>query len=140
MIVFDTNVVSELMKESADRNVVRWANSLDPDSIYLSTMVLAELLAGLGRLSDGKRKNDLVITIDALENESFSGRLLVFNANCARHYGIVIERRYRAGRPIATADAIIAATALAYGASLATRNTRDFEGLDIELINPFGDG
>jgi toxin FitB len=139
VIVLDTNVISEFLKPATDPTVEAWANNVSRDSMFLSAMVLGELLAGANGLEDGRRKVHLLNLISDLETQSFLGRILPFDASCASRFGVAVAKRARAGRPIGTADAAIAATALTFGMRLATRNTRDFEGLGLDLINPFGE-
>jgi predicted nucleic acid-binding protein len=67
----------------------------------------------------------------------FSGRIRPFTSEAAHWYAQLLRRRERLGRSMATADAVIAATALAHGASLATRNVADFANIGLELINPW---
>lgn len=69
--------------------------------------------------------------------ELFTGRILPFTTEAAHWYAEVLCRRERLGRAMATADAVIAATALAHGASLATRDGADFAGIGLELVNPW---
>lgn len=90
-------------------------------------------------MADRKRKAALIAELDAIEAE-FSGRVLGFSSNAAHQYGIIAAQRHKIGRRMETKDAMIAAICLANGATLATRNTKDFEGLDLKLINPFEGG
>ena len=74
---------------------------------------------------------------DNLVADLFAGRVVPFDRAAAHWYAALLRQRSRIGRPMATADAVIAATALALEATLATRNTTDFEGIDLSLINPW---
>jgi hypothetical protein len=137
VILLDTNVISELMRPQPDPQVLAWSNSLDPEGVAMTAMNEAEILHGLARLPDGRRKQALRRRWDALANELFAGRVWPFTSEAAHWYGELVSHRERLARPIATADAVIAAIALAYGASLATRNTKDFAELGLQLINPW---
>lgn len=95
----------------------------------------AEILHGLARLPEGRRKQQLQQSWDALASELFAGRIWPFTSQAAHWYGDLLLRRERLAWPMATADLVIAATALAYGVPLATRDTADFAGIGLELIN-----
>lgn len=137
MIVVDTNVVSELARPRPCPEVVSWFERQRLDGLYLSVVTGAEMLAGLLAMPEGHRRDRVEdCVIDILEHQ-FDGRVLAFDAHAAIEYATVLARRRAAGRPIATADAMIAAHALVGGAALATRNTRDFEGLGLELVDPW---
>ena len=137
VIVLDTNVISELMRPHPDQRVLAWANSLDPESAAITAMNEAEILHGLARLPDGRRKQALRESWDALAAELFAGRVWAFTSEAARWCGELVSHSERLARPIATADAVIAAIALAHEAPLVTRNTSDFADLGLQLINPW---
>jgi len=137
VILLDTSVISELMRPQPEPKVLAWADGLDPDAVAITAMNEAEILHGLARLPDGRRKQALQHSWDALMAELFTGRILPFTTEAAHWYAEVLGRRERSGRAMATADAVIAATALAHGASLATRDGADFAGIGLELINPW---
>ena len=137
VIVLDTNVISELMRPQPDQRVLAWANCLDPEGVAITAMNEAEILHGLARLPDGRRKQALRASWDALTADLFHGRVWPFTREAARWYGELVSHRERLARPIATADAVIAAIALAHRAPLATRDTSDFAELGLQLINPW---
>ncbi len=137
MIVLDTNVLSELMRKEANGKVLGWLDAQPQDQLMLTAISAAEIFHGVARLPDGKRKSALQQAAATTLNEDFAGRILAFDEVAAGHYGDVVSRRERAGRPISMADALIASVCLSYGASLATRNIQDFEGLGLELIDPW---
>jgi predicted nucleic acid-binding protein len=95
------------------------------------------ILLSLARLPDGRRKQNLQQCWDALMAELFAGRVWSFTSEAAHWYAELLRHRERLGRSMATADAVIAATALAQGASLATRDWADFADIGLELINPW---
>lgn len=135
MILVDTNVVSELLKQAPDPQVWGWATALD-EPTALSTITSWELLYGVGRLPQGGSKDRLAAAIERVLADAH-GRLFDFDAESARHAAAVRVDREALGRPIATADAMIAGICLRHDAALSTRNVRDFEGLGIRLINPW---
>jgi toxin FitB len=137
MILLDTNVISELWKQLPSVAVSQWFSNQPRTSLYLSAIVLGELQFGAQRLPDGKRRNWFTAAIAEMEKTTFHDRILGFDQKCAPFYGRMKAIRERAGRSVLAADAAIAATALTYGLVLSTRNIKDFEGLEIPLINPF---
>ncbi len=137
MIVLDTNVISELMRIRPEPKILAWADGLDLDAVVITAMNEAEILHGLSRLPDGRRKQELQQGWDGLMAEMFTGRVLPFTSEAAHWYAELLRRRERMGRPMATADAVIAAIALAHGAALATRDVADFSDIGLELINPW---
>jgi predicted nucleic acid-binding protein len=137
VIVLDTNVLSELMRPQPDPRVMGWANRLAPREIAITAMNEAEILHGIGLLPKGRRQQALRQSWQELMTHLFQGQALAFSSEAAQWYGELVSRRVRLARPIATADAVIAATALAHRAQLATRNTSDFEAIGLELIDPW---
>jgi predicted nucleic acid-binding protein len=137
VILLDTNVIAELMRPQPEPRVMAWADGLDPEAVVITAMNEAEILYGLARLPDGRRKHDLQQSWEALMGEVFTGRVLPFTSEAAHWYAELLCCRERLGRAMATADAVIAATALAHGMSLATRDVADFAGIGLELINPW---
>lgn len=136
VIVVDTNVVSELMRPAPDTHVIDWAATTRPDSICTTAVTLAEVRFGIARLPDGRRKALLSSTADDVFG-AFAHRVLSFDAGAADVYADIVVERERAGRPIAGFDAQIAAICRSRRAALATRNTDDFSGLGLTVINPW---
>lgn len=136
MIVLDTNIISELQKPIADPAVEGWFRALDMEAAYLCTPVLMEQTFGAERflLRTGSTKYSRIMERTTAE---FGGRLLVFDLDASKLAGKLRARREGTGRPISVGDAMIAAICIVHGATLATRNVRDFDGLDLKLVNPF---
>lgn len=137
MIVVDTNVVSELMKQRPHGAVTTWYASAVPGELTLTATVVAELAYGVQTAPEGKRQTWLGEALEQYLAGPFDGRVLPFDADAARAYGALRAARRREGRPISMGDAQIAAVCAVRGATLATRNARDFEGLGIQLVNPW---
>lgn len=137
MIVLDTNVISEVFRPDPEARVVRWLEDLTGD-VAITAVTLAELLAGVRRLPDGQRRSALVEQVDlALEPYRTTRAILPFDGAAAEQYADVLASRERAGRPIHTADAQIAAICRAHGATCATRNVKDFAGTGVDVVNPW---
>ena len=137
MILLDTNVVSELMRPEPDQAVLRWFANHASIDLYLSAIAEADLRRGAAMLPAGKRRDQLMAAIDAMIAEDFAGRILPFDSAAAQAFVLVFLERRAAGRPISFADCQIAATARAQGAAIATRNTADFAGCGIAVIDPW---
>lgn len=137
MIVLDTNVVSELMRAQPDAAVLRWMDAQSSTSLWLNSVVVSELLYGVAKLPKGKRKEQLILAVAAMVDEDFAGRVLSFDVDAAAEYASLVVMRENTGLSVSMADAQIAAICLSQGATLATRNTKHFEGLGLTLINPW---
>lgn len=137
MIVLDTNVISEIFRPSPEPRVIEWLVSLTGD-VAITSITLAELLAGVRSLPDGRRKDDLAQRIEqAVAPYRGSRSVLAFDADAAERYAEVLASREAAGAPVSTADAQIAAICLAHGATCATRNVKDFQHTGVELVDPW---
>lgn len=137
MFLLDTNLVSELLRPRPDPGVLAWVATQPPSSLYLSAVSLAELWQGVEAMPEGRRRNQLALALHALLEEVFAERVLPFEAAAALTLAQIVNERRRAGRPIAWADAQIAAIARERGLALVTRNVRDFEGCGLGLVNPW---
>ena len=137
MTVLDTNVVSELMKANPAPAVRKWMSHQSPDDLFISTIVMAEILYGIELLPKGKRRDGLLQEAEVVFERDFAGRVLVFDEQAARMFGSIVATRRIQGRPIGIPDGQIAAIARANGATLATRDTGDFEGCGVRLVNPW---
>ncbi len=136
--LLDTNVLSELMRESPEPIVMAWVDSQPESTLQTTAVTQAEILAGIAVLPAGKRRDALASGAEQLFQQEFRGRCLVFGGSAAEHYALVRAQRQSAGRPISTEDAQIAAIALAAKLKIVTRNTKDFEGIDgLKVINPW---
>jgi toxin FitB len=139
MFLIDTNVISELMRATPAPSVLNWFSTQDPSTLYLSAVTEAELRTGIAILPEGQRREGLRAALDATISEDFEGRILPFDTDAAKAYAEIAAGRRSAGRPIADADCQIAAIAREAAMPVITRNTRDFEGCGIGLINPWDD-
>ncbi|QTX04289.1 type II toxin-antitoxin system VapC family toxin [Agromyces archimandritae] len=137
MIILDTNVISEGFRSRPEPSVIAWMETL-VDEVSITAITLAELLAGVRRLPEGARKAALTAGIDtALDDYRQSAAILAFDDRAAERYADILTIRERAGLPISSADAQIAAICRVHGATLATRNTKDFEKTGVALVNPW---
>ena len=138
MIVLDTNVLSEVLKPAPSEIVLRWLAEQDPPTVFTTTITQAEVLYGIELLPAGKRQARLRAAIEKMFAEEFQGRILPFDDDAARAFAKIVAARDAAGLPISQLDAMIAAIARSQRATgVATRNTADFEGCGVEIINPW---
>lgn len=137
MIVLDTNVISEAFRRQPNTRVIAWVENLTGE-VAITSVTLAELLAGVRRLPNGKRRTALAASIGAaLEPYRQTRAILPFDDIAAEQYAEVLAARQKAGLPISTADAQIAAICRTHGATCATRNTKDFAYTGVELLDPW---
>ena len=137
MIILDTNVLSEVLKASPDERVVAWLKDQPRPSLFTTTVARGEILSGIRLLPGGKRRRALWDAALAIFNEDFAERVLSFDNDAADAYAEVGASRRAAGRPISQFDAVIAGMARSRGASVATRNAKDFEGCCIDVVDPW---
>lgn len=137
MILLDTNILSELMRPTPEAAVEQWLAAQPDASVFICAITEAELRYGAALLPTGKRRSALTSEIEGMLEEDFGGRILPFDSLAAQAFAVLASERRQAGKPIAQADAQIAAIARSRGASLATRNVSDFEACGVEVINPW---
>lgn len=137
MIILDTNVVSEALRPEPAPAVLDWLDAWQSAELFTTAITEAELWYGIERLPLGERRSRVAEAVGAILDVDFAGRVLPFESSCARSFGRIAAARRREGRPISVQDALIAAIAATFGAAVATRNTADFEGCGIELVNPW---
>jgi hypothetical protein len=137
VIVLDTNVLSEALKPLPSHIVLGWLAAQQPLSVFTTTVTEAEVLYGVETLPPGKRRLRLLAAVEQMFAEEFAGRILPFDEDAARAFARIVAARDRARRPISQFDAMIAAIARSHRAAVATRNTGDFQGCGIDVINPW---
>ena len=137
MNVWDTNVVSELMRPEPSAQVVEWTDRQPVDEVFITAITVGELLCGIGRSPAGRRRRGLSQLFDDMVTEDFARRVLSFDGVAAAHYADIVVQRERMGRPISMADAQMAAICRSHGATLATRNVDDFADVGVDIVNPW---
>ncbi len=135
--LLDTNVLSELLRATPAPAVLAWFAAQPADSLFVSAITQAEMMLGARLLPLGKRRSALERALAAMFDEDFAGRILPFDAGAVAAYVDIVSERRSLGRPIAQFDAQIAAIARHAGATLATRNTADFERCGVALVDPW---
>jgi predicted nucleic acid-binding protein len=140
MILLDTNVVSEPLKLTGDAGVLAWMDAQTVETLYLSTISVAELRFGIAVLPAGKRRDTLHASLEHRILPLFAGRILPFDAAAAAAYALLRARARADGKTIAPADGYIAATAATHGLIVATRDIHPFEAAGLTVINPWAIG
>jgi predicted nucleic acid-binding protein len=137
VILLDTNVVSEPMRPKPERKVLAWLDAQAAESLYLSTVSLAELLLGIEALPLGKRRKALAAALREQMIALFGERIIPFDLGAAQTYAQIVTRARRHGHPIAVADAQIAAIAASRQFAVATRDEAPFIAAGVPVINPW---
>jgi predicted nucleic acid-binding protein len=137
LIVLDTNVLSALMRREADAVVWAWLDGLPAESVWTTSITVFEVRFGLEQMTSGRRRRSLEAEFRALLTDDLEGRVLPLDIGSADAAGALAADRRRAGRPIEIRDVLIAGIAIARKATLATRNTRHFQGIGLSLVDPW---
>jgi len=137
MILLDTNVVSEPLRQAPDARVIEWIDAQPMETLFLSAITVAELRAGVALLPAGKRRTGLQQNLEKRVLPLFAGRVLPFDLACTTAYAELMAKTRKAGLAIATADGYIAAIALANRFEVATRDTGPFAAAGVAVINPW---
>ena len=135
--LLDTNVVSELIRKEPNTVVEAWVSGHPLENLFFSTVGEAELRYGAAILPTGKRRETLVTDIERMLRDAFEDRVLSFDREAARAYAYIAAMRRSFGLHVPTADCQIAAIARSRDLAVATRNVRDFEKMEIEVVDPW---
>ncbi len=137
MILLDTNVMSEPLRQAPEPRVIEWIDAQAMETLFLSAITVAELRAGVALLPAGKRRAGLQDNLEKRVLPLFAGRVLPFDLACTQSYAKLMAKARTAGLAIGTADGYIAAIAAANGFAVATRDTGPFEAAGVTVINPW---
>lgn len=137
MIVLDTNVLSALMRSNPDAVVVEWLDRQPADSVWLTSITVFEARFGLALLPKGRRRTGLERAFDRVLTEDLSNRVLTLDEMAAGTAAQIAADRQRSGRIVDLRDTLIAGIVQVRRATIATRNTRHFEGLDVPVVDPW---
>jgi toxin FitB len=136
MILLDTNVVSEAMKPEPAPRVRTWLDEQAAETLYLSSITIAELAFGIGALAKSRRKDKLTAALDGVL-ELFADRILPFDTTAARRYAELAVRARAAGKGFPTPDGYIAAIAASHDLAVASRDTSAFMAAGLAVIDPW---
>lgn len=136
MIVLDTNVVSEALRPQPAPEVIAWLDAQAAETLFISSVTVAEMLFGVGALPDGRRKTALQQAVDGVL-KLFAGRILSFDEAAARCYAELAVAARKAGAGFPTPDGYIAAIATAHGWAVATKDQSAFRAAGVPIVNPW---
>jgi len=136
MIVLDTNVLSALMRQAPDAQVIAWLDRQSRTSVWTTSVTVLEIRFGLQIMTAGKRRSLLLEAFDRLIDE-MRNQIAPFDHDAATRAADLMASRQRKGRPVELRDTMIAGIVLARHATLATRNVVHFEDLSIPVVNPW---
>ncbi len=133
----DTCVISELIKPQPSQRVVACLKSLENDRLFLSVITIGELEKGIAKLSESRRKRQLIVWLDQHLIDQFEERLIPFDQECARRWGQIQGLGLARGETLPVIDAMIAATAMTRNLTVITRNTADMDRCGAATLNPW---
>jgi predicted nucleic acid-binding protein len=135
--LLDTCVLSELIKSKPEPNVINWISSQRESDLFISVLTVGELLKGISKLPDSKKKNRLKQWLENDLLRRFGGRILKIDTKTTSMWGKLIGEKEKIGIKIPVIDGLLATTALSNDLVLVTRNTKDFQATECELLNPW---
>jgi predicted nucleic acid-binding protein len=133
----DTNIPSELTRETPDARVAAFLRNAGKESLFLSVMTIGEICKGIDILPVSQKRNALQSWLDIDVRSWFAGRILPVTEPIAERWGHLAAAARQRGIAVAVVDGVIAATALEHGLTLVTRNVKDFASLGVVLLNPW---
>jgi hypothetical protein len=133
--LLDTNCIFEVMSPRPERRVVEWMDSADERLLHLSVLTLGEIRKGVAGLTQGKRRSRLEGWLEMDLPARFAGRILPINRAVADRWGLVLAEAKRKGKPVASVDGLLAATAFHFDLTLVTRNVDDFASTRVPILN-----
>lgn len=136
-LLLDTNVMSEVTKPRPNESVLKWLHELDEDRTFISIISIAEIRRGVALMDSGRKRDALDEWLTHDLPQRFDNRIIPVEGPVALAWGNLMALAKRNGRGLASMDGLIAATAIAHDLTLATRNIKDFEGLGIDITDPW---
>lgn len=136
-LLLDTNVLSEVTKPRPEGRVLKWLDGIDEDRAFISVVSIAEIRRGVALMDTGRKRDALAEWLARDLPQRFEHRVIPVEEPVALAWGDLMGLAKRSSRGLASMDGLIAATAIAHDFTLATRNTKDFEGFGIDIIDPW---
>ena len=136
-LLLDTNVLSEVTRPVPEARVLEWLDGLDEDRAFISVISIAEIRRGVALMDSGRKRDALAEWLATDLPGRFENRVIAVDEPIALAWGDLMGLAKRSGRGLSSMDGLIAATAIVHDLTLATRNTKDFEGFGIEIIDPW---
>jgi toxin FitB len=135
--ILDTNVISEAINKQPNPQVMNWLRVMDSQELYLSVVTIGEIKKGVQKLPESQRKETIKTWLERELLIQFDRRILALDLPVILVWGELVGELEKKGRKLPALDSLIAATAKHYSYTLVTRNEKDFEGIDINIFNPF---
>lgn len=135
--LLDTCVISELIKARPTNNVVKWVESIDESSLFISVLTLGEILKGISKLPASKKKTTLQKWVYEDLYRRFDKRIIPISIKIAGIWGEIQGKAEQEGETMPAIDSLIAATAIAHDLTVVTRNAADMEKSGVSIHNPW---
>lgn len=135
--LLDTNVVSETVRAKPEPRVLAWLERQSPADLFLAAQTIGELMRGAVKVREKARQERFTKWIEDDLCQQFENRILPFDDAAAKIWGRLMGGGDRNGQTPPAADAQIAAVAIARKLVLVTRNTKDFEQFELDVLNPW---
>jgi predicted nucleic acid-binding protein len=135
--LLDTCLLSETRRKAPNQGVVNWLESVDEDRLFISVVTLTEIQKGIVKLDEGPRRQAFQTWLDKDLSARFKGRVLGLSQDVALEWGVLLGLNERKGEKLPLIDSLLASTAIQYNLTLVTRNTNDFERMQVRLLNPW---
>jgi len=139
MYLLDTCVFSELIKKDPTKNVTDWILARDERLFSVCALTFGEITKGIEKLNEPTRRKKLELWVQDFLVPRFWNRIIVIDGQVANTWGELVAKAEKKGRVLPTIDSLIAATAITHNLHLVTRNTKDFEGFHLSIINPWNE-
>lgn len=136
--LLDTCVISELIKKSPNKKVVKWVLQVEESNLFISVLTIGEIHKGIEKLPQSKKKDKLHQWVNYDLQERFTNRIINFDLQTTTVWGQIQAHSETIGRPLPAIDGQIAATGISYDLTVVTRNTADMEVSGVTLLNPWG--
>ncbi len=133
--LLDTNCISEVVSAKPNTRVLEWLDSADESTLFLSVLTVGEIRKGIAGLAPGRRRTQLESWLERELPTRFAGRILTIDTAVADRWGVLAGEAKRKGKPLASIDGLLAATALEFDLTLVTRNGGDFAATRVSLLN-----
>ena len=135
--LLDTNIISEFISKTPNQKVVDYILTLDESNLFLSVITIGEIKAGIEKLDNGKKKDNILRWLEHDLLIRFEDRIIPLTVDVMLKWGEVNQNLKRIGTPLPIMDSLIGVTCQTLDITLITRNEKDFKNIDIKIINPF---
>lgn len=135
--LLDTNIISELIAKQSNQNVIDFLSTIDENDTYLSVITIGEIKTGIENVQNSEKKEKLLLWLEKDLFNRFQSRILNIDIHTMLRWGEINNELKNLGKPLPIMDSLIAATCIHHQFTLVTRNEKDFQNLQINIINPF---